>query len=276
MRAKLFFWLSILFVFVLAGCTPKTASAPTLPPLPQNPSGQTVGLNRPQNARSLKFGSFFIHTPTPTPAPTLTPAPTVSPCLANNVDFLAVIDRSGSMKNAEADNRSKLTWALEAVSVFIDAAANSTPASLGRVRLGLVSFSTSASKDVSLTNDFDSAKARLSGISPRGSTCIKCALETANQEFVQNANADPNALKVVILLSDGDFNTGGDPRAVAQAGKTNQNIVYYVVGFGDSVKEDVLADIANDPDIKYYRYRPDVNAWALTFFELFKEICPAA
>jgi hypothetical protein len=150
-------------------------------------------------------------------------------------DVMLVFDRSGSMSMDEGTGRTKIDAARDALSLFIQL----VKAATGN-RLGLVSFSTSASSpiDFVLTNVVDapapSTKTQLIGPPPfttgkvgalaaGGSTAIGDGLDKARGQLTSGG---PNP-RAILLLTDGLQNTGVEPELVDLTG-----ITVHAIGFG--------------------------------------------
>ena len=79
-------------------------------------------------------------------------------------------------------------------------------------RVGLVSFASSTTKDQSLTNNFGTVKTKINALSANGATQMRRALYEAISDLDDNGRAE--AVKAVILLTDGDWNYDGSPLGV--------------------------------------------------------------
>jgi hypothetical protein len=160
-------------------------------------------------------------------------APTPPPPITR--DVMLVFDRSGSMSMDDGTGRTKIEAARDALSLFIQL----VNAATGN-RLGLVSFSTSASApiDFTLTNVVNtpapSTKTQLIGPPPfvtgkvgalaaGGNTAIGDGLDKARGQLTP---AGPNP-RAILLLTDGLQNTGVEPESVDLAG-----ITVHAIGFG--------------------------------------------
>lgn len=68
-----------------------------------------------------------------------------------------------------------------------------------------------ATLDLPLTDEIDTANQTISQVVPMDGTPMRHGLYLAITELIENGTAD--AVKAIVLLSDGDYNTGGDPLA---------------------------------------------------------------
>jgi Mg-chelatase subunit ChlD len=157
-------------------------------------------------------------------------------------DIVLVIDRSGSMRGQ------KLLAAAGAARSFAELL------DVRYHRLGLVSFSAEARVDVGLTTDLGAILDGLNGLSPEGETNLAEALRAARTEL--EGSGRPEALPVIILLTDGQFNAAtDDPRPVAQEAR-NWGAQIYTVGLGTDVAGDMLREIAGDPGRYFHAPTP--------------------
>lgn len=149
-------------------------------------------------------------------------------------DIVLIIDRSGSMVGT------KLSEAKQAAKNFIDVIASDTGT---QNRIGLVSFSSTATLDSPLTTNFSSVKSKIDALNSNGYTCHECAVAKANQEISTNGRA--GVKKVVVMLTDGQTNyiIGGTAKvdtALAEkkaldsvtTGFNASKTVFFTIGFG--------------------------------------------
>ena len=141
-------------------------------------------------------------------------------------------------------------------------AANSFLGKLGSDdQSALVSFANNATLDKYLTN----VHTEIGNLTTEGATNIGEAIDSANQEIVTSGRANPQANKIIILLTDGRANRpngAGDPDPEVYA-KTkalesaDQNIKIFTIGLGkttgqDSINEPMLQEIADITGATYY------------------------
>ncbi|UTF52005.1 vWA domain-containing protein [Natronosalvus rutilus] len=148
------------------------------------------------------------------------------------VDIVLVLDRSGSMS-------SSMTAMKDAAKGLVDELDNAV------ANVGVVSYSSSATLDQKLTSDHGTVKTAIDGLSSSGQTHIVDGVETAQEELTDGTNARPDAEKIMVVMSDGEHNQGGDPVDAADDAK-GEGIEIYTVAFG-SADESTLQDMASDP-----------------------------
>jgi len=106
-------------------------------------------------------------------------------------DIVLVFDRSGSMSG------SKINDAKDEAKMFVDTLL--TPASTS-IRIGLVSFASSVSANVGLTDDPTALKSAIDGLSADGGTHIQEALVQAKNMLLSSSAQN----QIIVLLSDGE------------------------------------------------------------------------
>ncbi len=132
------------------------------------------------------------------------------------VDLVLVLDRSGSMRGARMQGAK-------------DAAISVVNMLMPQDRVAVVSFHTTASTDVELTNDFEYAKAEIQKLSVTGWTSFGAGMQLAVHELTERGSADH--ARVVIFLSDGHHNRDPDPDPWVDE-CADQGIPIYTVGLG--------------------------------------------
>ena len=129
----------------------------------------------------------------------------------------------------------------------------------GYTRVGLVSFASTASLDLTASADFGPGsvlESAVNGIYPSGRTNIGDAIADARADVINGPQVRPDALKVIVLLSDGVPNrcAGGSSCSEAQAADyarseaqaaAAQGITIYAIGLGASVDDALMQDIAD-------------------------------
>jgi hypothetical protein len=152
----------------------------------------------------------------------------------------------------------KMDATKESANTFLDIAGN-------ELQAGLVSYSTSATLDEELavmgTANQTILRNSIDGLTPSGSTCIECGLETAATELT-SARARPEANKVIILLTDGVSNVGDSVDGAVTC--RENNITVYAIGFGMDVDDTELTNIALLTYGRYY-FAPDTETLTSIF-----------
>lgn len=164
------------------------------------------------------------------------------------LDVVLVIDRSGSM----ADTRiaTPITDAKEAAKEFVDNLVSNS-------NVGVVSFATTCTVNRGMTslNAYNNrllVDTSISSLSSNGYTAMGDGMAAANSLLINNGRSESR--KVMVVLTDGETNTGSNPEDSIPVANAN-GITIYTIGLGD-VDESLLDYIASETGGKYY-YAPD-------------------
>ncbi|MBI2049951.1 MAG: VWA domain-containing protein [Candidatus Staskawiczbacteria bacterium] len=168
------------------------------------------------------------------------PPPSGQACVQSN-DVVLVIDRSGSMAGKP------FTDAQIGAKAFID------NMNLTSDQVGVVSFSSDVTLDAHLTHDGDIAKQAIDSLRSSGRTNIAEAIKLAQDELTSSSG---EGNPIIVLLSDGLPNEGGDPLPVADKAKS-EGIRIITIGLGKD-NEVLLKRIASK-ESDYY-FAPDSEA----------------
>ena len=162
-----------------------------------------------------------------------------------SIDVMLVIDRSGSMTGKPYDD------ARQACSNFV---ANLHLGTTNADQAGLASYNASATLDQQLTNSAAALNAAIHSLpTAGGNTSISLGLQTGQAELASTRHS-PQALPVLVLLSDGQP-TGTDTpsNALAQAASAKAaGTVIFAVGLGTNVDGTLMAGIASAPGDYYF------------------------
>jgi pSer/pThr/pTyr-binding forkhead associated (FHA) protein len=118
----------------------------------------------------------------------------------------------------------------------------------------LVSFATSASLELDLTNDFEAARNAISVLRDGGGTNMGDGIEQGNQVLLTSVN--PSSNLIMFLLSDGIVEDGLSPPEILTGPVTesaNAGICINTIGFGNAgdIDEELLAEIAARTNCTY-------------------------
>jgi len=180
-------------------------------------------------------------------------------------DVVLALDVSSSMVT-----QTRLAAAQMAASAFVSLV-------LETDQTAVVPYSDTASLAVPLTTTKDAITRTIYSLTTTSSvdrTNIGQAIQIAHEELVTSTRSDSDAIKTIILLSDGIANcdeTGfcldepamwriAEQYVITQATLAASDTVrIYTIGFGDTVSETLMRQVANISGGKYY-YAPDGDA----------------
>jgi RHS repeat-associated protein len=215
------------FDLELIGATGDAALAPT----PGSPPAKTGGRAPAQNSSA----SVSIQALPSTPG--VGSGFSSRPCESQPQDVVLVLDRSGSMSGAPIeDAKTAAKGFISGLNLNID-------------KVGLVSFSDSASLDYALTNNGTAVRSAIDSLYASGGTAIGEGIATA-QAALTGAGR-----KVMVVLSDGENNAGRDPVAAAASAKA-AGIYIISIALG-AANQSVMSAIASSSSDFYYS--PDSN-----------------
>ncbi len=118
------------------------------------------------------------------------------------IDVVLVFDRSGSMGY---DSPTRISQAKTAAKTFVGQMDSSQD------RIGLVSFASTTTLNKPLTDQFWTVNSTINSLDAEGATQLRRATYEAINELKQHGRS--NAVKAVILMTDGEFNYDGSPIA---------------------------------------------------------------
>ena len=172
--------------------------------------------------------------------------------VSNPADIVLVLDRSGSMAGSPLANLKS------GAKTFIDIIDRATDSArdgyLGYgSRMGVVSFSTSATQDCPLTTSVSRLKEAVDGLRAKGDTNHSAAFAAAAQLF------DPASSnqKILVLFTDGETTAGPDAGPEAAALRA-EGVVIYCIGLQGSrgIDQATLNEWATDPDESHVAVAP--------------------
>lgn len=141
---------------------------------------------------------------------------------ARPVDVVLVIDRSGSMGYNDSSGDIRIVSAKDAAYTFIGQMDPS------RDRVGLVSFSSNTTRNCNLTDNFASVNTSVASLVATGATQLRRAIYEAVKMQQEGGRAD--AVKAVIVMTDGDWNYDGSPIGHGTGYPENASWVYTFSG----------------------------------------------
>ncbi|MFT7631442.1 MAG: Ca-activated chloride channel family protein [Mariniblastus sp.] len=150
-------------------------------------------------------------------------------------DIAMVLDVSGSM-----NSRGRFTSLHNGVDVFL-AELNKTSQ---RERVSLTVYSSIARKLVPLTENHPLISTAMDSENPRGATAIGRGLNVGLHSVSSDPIARPFALKSIVLMTDGNHNTGVSPELVARACK-RAGVVVHTITFSAGANQTAMKKVAD-------------------------------
>ncbi len=188
--------------------------------------------------------------------------------VSNPTDIVLILDRSGSMSGSPLFNLKN--GAKKFVEIIDEATDNSQDGQIGNgSRIGIVSFSSVATKDTELITSVSELDNAINALSAGGSTNHADAFTKAIELFdMSSSNA-----KTIVMFTDGVTTAGVDPTPIAELTKA-QGIIIYCIGLVGDTGLDVnsLNNWSSDPDSAYVAVTPDDSQLESLFEELAKNI----
>ena len=179
-------------------------------------------------------------------------AKTVKNCIIPT-DVAVAIDLSGSMNNDGGSPPQPVTDALQAAGQFVNALQKDD-------RVAVLTFASQANIITELTNQKDTVASTISALEidkseETGFTNTVEALRVAQVEL-NSERHNPDARRVLVLLTDGLPTASGDTDVVKMAQETaetlsDDNIEVYAIGLGEGVDQGFIKNIASQESYAY-------------------------
>ncbi len=200
-----------------------------------------------------------------------------------DLDIALVLDRSGSMCFADdepanyppnpasappgwsfgdpAPPDARWRGAVDAAQAFLNALAASPQQEL----VSLTTYSNNGTSDIGLTADYASIMAGLDGYTqsfPGGSTNIAEGISVGTAQLNDSPLARPFAAKVIVVMTDGNFNAGGHPKYAAKAAADGGTMVFTVT-FSNEAGTTAMIETANEGGGKHFHATTDQDLVAV-------------
>lgn len=171
-------------------------------------------------------------------------------------DVMLIIDRSDSMDKLEGELTTRLDLAKIAARTFIELM------DLSRHRVGLASFGDTARLDHPLTDDAQAIIYSLDVLQAGGRTDIARGLQVAQAAL--EADARPEALPVIILLTDGRSDRFEAFMAAREAQGMGAHV--FTIGLGSDADQELLQAMATSAEDYYFT--PDSEDLAAIYAQI--------
>lgn len=194
------------------------------PPTAMRVTGRRTA-DSPSGAITLFFGPMFGQTDF---------QPIQSATAARlDIDIALVLDVSGSM-----GDQNRFPGLVNAVDVFIDEL-EQTPQ---EERCSMSVYSSDARKEIAMTTNLQSINQRLSQFTPNGATAIGRGMQVGLTTF-GDPQARPFALRAMIVMTDGNHNTGIHPSNVVPSAR-QQNVTVHTITFSSGANQATMRQVA--------------------------------
>ncbi|MCM2372430.1 vWA domain-containing protein [Aporhodopirellula aestuarii] len=134
-----------------------------------------------------------------------------------------------------------------AVNAFLDVL-DETPQN---EQVSIASYSNYGTLDIYLTHDYDDVRNIVDSLSTGGGTGIGRGMQQGELAF-EHANARPFASKTMVVMTDGNHNSGIDPDDVARTMMSNDNVNIQTVTFSDGANQADMQEVARIGAGKHY------------------------
>jgi len=155
------------------------------------------------------------------------------------LDIALVLDRSGSMQTQEG-GITRIDALKSAVAGFLAEIESSSPNS----NISLTTYSTDSTRDFPLTNDYSEIQQAAADLPAEGWTNIFKALRQGSDSLVEDSLTRPHASKVIILMTDGNFNVGGTPIPSANVAAGRGHTIHTIT-FSSGANQAIMAQVAD-------------------------------
>lgn len=110
--------------------------------------------------------------------------------------------------------------------------------------VSLSTYASDATLDLNLTNDYDAVRSTLDTLRADGATAIGEGIKKGWESLANQAYARPFAAKTMVVMTDGNHNSGEAPEVVAQAMMDDINVTIHTVTFGSGADQVRMEELA--------------------------------
>ncbi len=180
-------------------------------------------------------------------------------------DICLVLDTSGSMtgpagdapagswtSGSEAPEGSKWLALVDSVNAFL-LALERTPQD---EQVALVTYASSSQHERDLTMDYNSVSNRMDDVSKNfygGATAVGDGAATGVLAVTDTHHARRFAAKTIVILTDGNHNTGQYPDTVATNAHNDHGITVHTIAFGNDANETLMRQTAENGGGQYWK-----------------------
>jgi Mg-chelatase subunit ChlD len=209
-------------------------------------------------------------------------------------DIILIVDRSGSMSSPSTQADWDIMWDLfnndpdayaaavasgdppwntrwDSLTTAVDAFLNALDGTVPEEKVALVWFDHEVGTAVDLTLDYDSIRAAMDQLGPRGSTAIGLGLGQGVGALQNELTARPYAHKTTVLMTDGHHNTGESPDTVATRELESLDFLIHSVTFGEGADEQLMESVADIGGGRHW-HAPDDGALQAAYVDIANDI----
>lgn len=150
-----------------------------------------------------------------------------------------------------------------AVDSFLDVLDTTVQAEM----VSIASYSSTASLDLNLEDDYEVVRGTVNSLSPDGNTAIGAGMQTGSTALFNTSYGRSFAAKTLIVMTDGVHNTGVSPITAANGIVASHNVTIHTVTFGAGADQNLMQDVADIGGGMHYH-----AANATELIEVFEEI----
>lgn len=118
-------------------------------------------------------------------------------------------------------------------------------------QVSIASYASSGRLDTWLEMDYSNVRSTVDAIDTGGNTAIGEGMQEGIQALLDSA-ARPYASKTMVVMTDGNHNTGTSPLTVAQNFAAQYNLTLHTVTFGPGANQDLMRQVAEVGGGKHY------------------------
>lgn len=165
-------------------------------------------------------------------------------------------------EHLELGNRPPTPWEdlLVAVNAFLDVLDQTPQNEL----VSIASYSNNGRLDMWLTHNYGSVRNKLTTLNTGGGTGIGNGMNQGQRAFT-HSNARPFASKTMVVMTDGNHNSGVAPKFVAANLMGSNNLNIQTVTFGGGANQNAMREVASIGQGKHYH--ADSGAELVSAFE---------
>ena len=126
----------------------------------------------------------------------------------------------------------------------VDGFLNSLESTIPEEHVALVWFDDQVGRSVNLTLDYSQIRTAMNQLGPRGNTAIGRGLQEGINAVVDSVHCRPYAHKSIVVMTDGQQNTGTGPAAVATSGVAQYNPLIHTVTFSTGANQTLMQQVA--------------------------------